>query len=275
MSGRGRMRGTNAMTTRRIALGALALAATLVTGIAADAKEWKKIRFGTEGAYAPFNYVTPEGELAGFDIDIANALCVELNVECELVQQDWDGMIPALMANKYDAIIASMSITDERKQRIDFTDKYYNTPTRLAAKKGSGIAGTPESMSGLKIGVQRETVQDRYATDVFEPAGAEIVRYGTGDEANLDLVAGRVDARLEDSVVLSENLLKKGEGSDFEFVGPPYTDPKWFGYGAGIGVRKGETDLVELLNKGISALRANGKYEEIQKKYFDFDVYGS
>ncbi|HEX2525802.1 MAG TPA: ABC transporter substrate-binding protein [Geminicoccus sp.] len=263
------------MATRRFTLGAIALTAALVAGNVADAKEWKTIRFGTEGAYAPFNYVTPEGELAGFDVDIANALCVELNVECELVQQDWDGMIPALMANKYDAIIASMSITDERKQRIDFTDKYYNTPTRLVAKKGSGIDGTPESLSGKKIGVQRETVQDRYATEVFEPAGAEIVRYGTGDEANLDLVAGRVDVRLEDSVVLSENFLKKDEGTDFEFIGPPFSDPKWFGYGAGIGVRKGETDLVELLNKGITALRANGKYDEIQKKYFDFDVYGS
>jgi arginine/ornithine transport system substrate-binding protein len=263
------------MVTRRFTLGACALAAALFVGVGADAKEWKKIRFGTEGAYAPFNYMTPEGELAGFDVDIANALCVELNVECELVQQDWDGMIPALMANKYDAIIASMSITEERKQSIDFTNKYYNTPTRLAAKKGSDIDGTPESLAGKRIGVQRETVQDRYATDIFEPAGAEIVRYGTGDEANLDLVSGRLDARLEDSVVLSENLLKRDEGADFEFVGPPFTDPKWFGNGAGIGVRKGETELVELLNKGIAALRANGKYQEIEKKYFDFDVYGS
>lgn len=262
------------MATRRLALGAVALAASLFVGGLAEAKEWKTVRFGTEGAYAPFNYVTPDGELAGFDVDIAKALCAELKVECELVQQDWDGMIPALMANKYDAIIASMSITDERRQRIDFTDKYYKTPTRLAAKKGSGIDGTPESLSGKKIGVQRETVQDRYATDVFEAAGAEIVRYGTGDEANLDLASGRIDVRLEDSVVLTENFLKKAEGAEFEFIGPVFLDQKWFGYGAGIGVRKGETDLVELLNKGIAAIRANGKYDEIQKKYFDFDVYG-
>jgi arginine/ornithine transport system substrate-binding protein len=262
------------MASRRIVLGAFALALALFTTGAADAKEWKKIRFGTEGAYAPFNYVTPDGKLAGFDVDIAYALCEELKVECELVQQDWDGIIPALLANKYDAIIASMSITEERKQRINFTDKYYDTPTRLVVKKGSGIDGTPESLDGKKVGVQRETVQDRYATEFLEPKGAEVVRYGTGDEANLDLVAGRVDARLEDAVVLSESLLKKPEGSDFEFVGPSINNKEIFGYGSGIGVRKGDEDLVELLNKGIAAIRANGKYQEIQSKYFDFDVYG-
>jgi arginine/ornithine transport system substrate-binding protein len=262
------------MATRRIALGAVALAAALFMGGAADAKEWTKLRIATEGAYAPYNYVTPEGELAGFDVDIAKALCDELKLECEIVKQEWNGMIPGLMANKYDAIVASMSITEERKKHIDFTGKYYNTPTRLLAKKGSGIDGTPESLSGKKIGVQQETIQDRYATEFFEPAGAEIVRYGTGDEANLDLLAGRVDLRLEDSVPLAENILKKPEGADYEFVGPVFDDPEWFGEGAGIGVRKGETELVELLNKGIAQIRANGKYAEIQAKYFDFDVYG-
>ena len=262
------------MMMRRSVLGAFALAAALVMGGTADAKEWKNVRIATEGAYAPFNYVTPEGELAGFDVDIANALCVELNIECELVQQDWDGMIPALLANKFDAIVASMAITEERKQRIDFTNKYYDSPTRLLAKKGSGIDGTPASLSGKKVGVQRETVQDRYATEVLEPAGAEIVRYGTGDEATLDLVAGRVDVRLEDAVVLSENLLKKDGGGEFEFLGPSINDPAIFGGGSGIGVRKGETELVELLNKGIASLRSSGKYDEIAKKYFDFDIYG-
>ncbi|HWL71500.1 MAG TPA: ABC transporter substrate-binding protein [Geminicoccus sp.] len=259
---------------RRTVLGALALAVSLFTLGTAEAKEWNKIRFGTEGAYAPFNYVTPDGQLAGFDVDIAHALCEELKVECELVMQDWDGMIPALLANKYDAIIASMSITEERKKSINFTEKYYDTPTRLVVHKDSGIDGSPESLNGKRIAVQRETTQDRYATENLEPAGAEIVRYATGEEATLDLVSGRVDARLEDAVVLSESLLKTPEGADFQFVGDPINDAKYFGLGAGIGVRKGDEDLVELLNKGIAGIRASGKYQEIQSKYFEFDVYG-
>ncbi|WP_035484825.1 ABC transporter substrate-binding protein [Geminicoccus roseus] len=262
------------MATRRIALGAVALAAALFGMGSAEAKEWNKVRIATEGAYAPFNYVTPEGELAGFDVDIANAICDELKIECELVQQEWDGMIPALMANKYDAIVASMSITEERKKRIDFTDKYYDTPVRLVGKKGLEIENIPEDLSGMKIGVQRETVQDRYATDFFEPAGAEVVRYGTGDEANLDLVAGRVDLRLEDAVVLSEALLKTPEGAGFEFVGPVIESSEYFGAGAGIGVRKGEEDLLALLNKGLAAILENGTYQKIQDKHFGFDVYG-
>lgn len=122
----------------------VAFAALISFGPAmASAKEWTKIRFATEGAYAPFNFVQPDGEVAGFDVDIAKALCDEMKAECTIVKQDWDGMIPALLARKFDAIIASMSITEERKQRVDFTDKYQQTPARLVTKKGSGFASRP------------------------------------------------------------------------------------------------------------------------------------
>ncbi|HMR29922.1 MAG TPA: ABC transporter substrate-binding protein [Geminicoccaceae bacterium] len=240
----------------------------------ASAKEWTKIRFATEGAYAPFNFVQPDGEVAGFDVDIAKALCDEMKAECTIVKQDWDGMIPALLARKFDAVIASMSITEERKQRVDFTDKYQQTPARLVSKKGSGFAFSPETLKDKKIGVQRETIHDKFATDNWGET-AEIVRYGTQDEANLDMVAGRVDLLLADSAALSEGFLKTDAGKDFEFVGPDFTDPKWFGPGAGIAVRKQDKDLTEQLNKAIAAIRANGTYDAIAKKYFDFNVYGS
>ena len=253
----------------------VALAALMALGAhAADAKEWTKIRMATEGAYAPFNYVKPDGELAGFDVDIAKALCAEMKAECTIVKQDWDGMIPALLARKYDAIVASMSITEERKERVDFTDKYYHTPARLVAKTGAGIVATAEGLKGKKIGVQRETIHDKYATDNWSDS-VEIVRYGTQDEANLDLVAGRVDAILADMVVLSEGFLKTDQGKGYEFTGPEFNDPKWFGPGAGIAVRKQDKDLTEQLNKAIAAIRANGTYDAIAKKYFDFNVYGS
>ena len=213
-------------------------------------------------------------QLVGFDIDIAKALCAEMKVECTLVPQDWDGIIPALLAKKYDAIVASMSITEERKQKVDFTKKYYQTPARFVAKKGAGIEITKEGLAGKKVGVQRATTHDSFLTDNFGDA-VEVVRYATQDEANLDLVAGRVDLLLADSVALSEGLLKTEQGKDFEFVGPAYSDEKWFGQGVGIAIRKSDTDLRDKLNAAIDAIRANGTWDKIAAKYFDFDVYGS
>jgi arginine/ornithine transport system substrate-binding protein len=258
--------------TRRLAL--LAATGVVVLVGVAQAKEWTKVRIGVEGAYPPFSSVSPQGELQGFDIDIAKALCAEMKVECTLVQQDWDGIIPALLARKYDAIIASMSITEERKQKVDFTNKYYQTPARFVTRKGAGIEISKEGLEGKKVGVQRATIHDSFLTDNFGDT-VEIVRYGTQDEANLDLVAGRVDLLLADSVALANGFLKTEEGADYEFVGPPYNDPKWFGEGAGIAIRKGDTELKEMFNQAIDAIRANGTYDQIAQKYFDFDVYGS
>ena len=257
---------------RRLVLSLVAGALALAAGTL-EAKEWKKIKIATEGAYPPFNEVGPDGKLKGFDIDIALALCEKLGAECELVQQDWDGIIPALLAKKYDAIVASMSITEERKKRVDFTDKYYQTPARFVRKKGSAIEITKERLEGKKVGVQRATIHDNYLTDNYGDS-VEIVRYGTQDEANLDMLAGRVDLLLADSIALLEGFLKTDKGKDYEFVGPELRDKRWFGEGAGIAVRKEDTDLKEALNKALAAIRADGTYEKIMRRYFDFDIYG-
>jgi arginine/ornithine transport system substrate-binding protein len=142
------------------------------------------------------------------------------------------------------------------------------------AKKGAGIEISQEGLAGKKVGVQRATIHDSFLTDNFGDV-VEVVRYGTQDEANLDLVAGRVDMLLADSIALRDSVLQGENGDEFEFVGPPYNDPKWFGEGAGIALRKDEPELKEMFNKAIDAIRANGKYDEIAQKYFDFDVYGS
>jgi arginine/ornithine transport system substrate-binding protein len=260
-------------------LAALAVAAVLALGTATvDAKEWKKVRLGVEGAYPPFSSVTPDGKLVGFDIDIANALCAEMKVECDLVQQDWDGIIPALLARKYDAIVASMSITEERKKSVDFTNKYQQTPAKFVRKKGSGIDVTADAITGgsgkIKVGVQRATIHDNFVTGVFGNK-VEVVRYGTQDEANLDMVAGRIDLLLADSAALAVGFLETQDGKAYEFVGPNFTDPKYFGPGAGIAVRKDDSDLREMFNKAIAAIRADGRYDAIAKKYFNFDIYGA
>ena len=237
------------------------------------AGDWSKVRIGVEGAYPPFSWVEADGQLKGFDIDIALALCKEIGAKCSLVQSDWDGIIPSLLAKKYDAIIASMSITEERKKKVNFTDKYYNTPAKFARKKGSGIEISKEGLAGKTVGVQRATTHDNFVSEEFGDA-VEIKRYGTQDEAYLDAVAGRVDLLLADSVAMDDGFLKTDNGKDWEFVGPGYTDVKYFGEGAGIAVRKEDTDLQEMLNKAIAAIRDNGTYEAINKKYFEFDVYG-
>jgi len=254
-------------------IAALALGSALSPSGAA-AKDWTKVRIGVEGAYPPFSEVTADGKLVGFDIDIAHALCEEMKVECELVTQDWDGIIPALQARKYDAIIASMSITPERKEKVDFTNKYYNTPAKFVRKKGSGIEITKEGLKGKAVGVQRATIHDNFVTEVYGDT-VEVKRYGTQDEAYLDMVAGRVDLLLADSVAMLGGFLETDQGKDYEFVGPDFSDPKYFGEGAGIALRKGEDDLLKMFNQAIEAIRANGKYKAIQDKYFDFDVYGS
>ncbi len=254
--------------TRRVIAVALLAAAPLLS-LAADLS---KLRVGVEGAYPPFSSVGPDGQIKGFDIDIANAICAELKAQCTLVQQDFDGMIPALQAKKIDLIVASMSITPERQKVVDFSDKYYQTPARLIAKSGVAIDGSPASFKGKKIGVQRSTIHDRYATAKF--AGATIRRYTKQDEVFLDLAAGRIDATLVDSVAGDTGFLKTPGGNGYGFTGPVYDDPAFFGVGAGIALRKGETELRDRLNAAIKTLRASGAYQKLAAKYFDFDVYG-
>lgn len=245
----------------------------LAAGGSALANDWAKVRIGVEGAYPPFSFVQPDGELAGFDIDIAKALGNAMGAEVTLVAQDWDGIIPGLLAKKYDAIIASMSITEERLKKVGFSHKYYQTPAKFICKKGTIETFSREAIKGKSVGVQRATIHDKYLTDNYGK-DVNVKRYGTQDEAYLDLTAGRVDMLLADSVALSDGFLKKPEGKDYAFIGPDLTDPKWFGNGAGIAIRKEDKDLAEKFNKAIDTIRANGTYKGIQDKYFDFNVYG-
>lgn len=251
--------------TAALAAGVMALG--LSTASAQDT-----LRVGVEGAYPPFSEKTASGELVGFDIDIANALCAEMGVECVLVEQDWDGIIPALQAKKYDAIVASMSITPERQKVVDFTNKYYQTPAKFAAKEGVDWADTPEGLAGKTIGVQRGTIHDDYVSAIY--TDSEIKRYATQDEVYLDIQAGRIDALLADSIAVSDGFLKTEAGEGFAFFGGDHTDPQYFGEGAGIAVRKGEDELRQKLNDAIAAIRENGTYKQINDKYFDFDIYG-
>ena len=250
-----------------LALSAAALALTLGT---AQAQE--KLRIGTEGAYPPFNNLTADGQLVGFDIDIAKALCEEMEVECEFITQDWDGIIPALQANRFDAIIASMSITEERLKQVDFTNKYYNTPPAIAAPKDTDIQGvTKEDLAGKTIGVQGSTTHSNYSEATYTDSDVRL--YPTADEYKLDLINGRIDA-VNDDVTVLEEWLATDEGACCKIVGTITPVEEIHGPGAGIALRKGDTELAEKFNAAIDAIRENGKYKEINDKYFSFDAYG-
>ncbi len=253
----------------RVALGVSAIA--LAIG-AAQAQE-KTIKIGTEGAYPPFNNLTADGKLEGFDIDIANALCEEMKAKCEFVTQDWDGIIPALQAGKFDAIIASMSITPERQEKVDFSAKYYNTPSAIAVPKDSDIKGvTKEDLAGKTIGVQGSTTHFNYAEKTF--TDGTVKAYPTAQEYQLDIANGRLDAVEDDIVVLSQ-WLDSADGACCKLLGQPSPQPvEIFGEGAGIAVRKGDALAAEF-SAAIKAIRASGKYKEINDKYFKFDVYGA
>ncbi|WP_108817571.1 transporter substrate-binding domain-containing protein [Pseudovibrio sp. Alg231-02] len=253
---------------RLAAVAAIALAA--VSG--AEAKEWTKVRMGTEGAYPPFNYTTADGTLTGFDIEIGNALCDELKLECTWVTQDWDGIIPGLVAGKYDTILASMSITPERMEKISFSEKYYNTPPGIAVRKDSELSeASPEGLKGVRLGAQGSTTHSQFAEEVLN--GSDVALYPTSEEYKLDLENGRVDAVVDDVMAL-EQWISSDKGSCCKILGTMQSVEEIHGKGAGIGVRKGDEDLAALFTKGIAALRANGKYKEINDKYFKFDVYG-
>ncbi|SMC80622.1 ABC transporter substrate-binding protein [Rhizobium sp. RU36D] len=239
---------------------------------AGSAMAQEKLVIGTEGAYPPFNNLQADGTLVGFDIDIAKALCEEMKVTCEFVTNDWDGIIPALQAKKFDAIIASMSITPERLEKVDFSKKYYNTPPAIAVPKDSPLTeATEAALAGKTIGAQGSTTHSNYAEKHMSKA--DIKLYPTADEYKLDISNGRIDAVVDDIVVLSE-WIKSPEGACCKILSPLPIDVEINGQGAGIAVRKGETALADKFTAAIAAIRANGKYKEINAKYFDFDVYG-
>ena len=172
---------------------------------AAAAKAGDVLRIGVEGAYKPFSWKDADGTLKGFDVDIAMALCKKIGRECKLVEQNWDGIIPALLAKKYDAIVSSMAITEERKKKVDFTIKYYNAPHRFVAKKGASLEMTAEGLKGQRIGVQRGTIHQCYLEKAFPDA--ELVLYSTQEDVFQDLGAGRIVASMSNSIQALEGFL--------------------------------------------------------------------
>lgn len=227
----------------------------------------EKIRIATEGAYPPFNMKNAAGELIGFDVDIAKALCDQMKADCVIVAQDWDGIIPGLLAKKYDAIIASMSITAERQKKVAFSNPYYSNYLRFIAAKNSGLTVSKSGLKGKRLGAQRATISAQHLEDNYRKS-AQVKVYDTQEAAFLDLKAGRLDAVLADAYP-GYDWLTKSENSGYDHVGDTIDiDDK-----IGIAVRKGDKALAEKFNKALKALVDNGTYKKINANYFPFSIY--
>ncbi len=256
------------------------LAAALAVALfgVVNAATAETLRVGMECTYAPFNFRDADGELMGYDVDVAKGVADLIGADLEFVCQQWDGMIPALLANKFDLIVASMSITEKRLEKMDFSDTYRISVGRLVGKKDAGWelfddAGNPiaENFAGLKVGLERATT---YA-DWFENElpDAEVVLYDSNEALYLDLVNGRTDMIMTNPMKAYLRFLSQEDGGDFEFVSPQIDEKKYFGIGVGIGLRKGNDALKARLNTAIKTLTEDGSLERYALQYFPFAIH--
>lgn len=242
---------------------AASCALALATG-ATQAQE-RDLRIAFDVPYEPFEYKNDNGELTGFEVELAEAMCEEMNANCEFVIQAWDGMIPGLLARKFDLIMSSMSITEERAERVLFSEPYYNTPGGWFARDDFNTDVTDmDAMKGMTVGVQRGTTMDTYVTENMGGI-VTIKRYTTADDMVLDLEGERLDVVFVDYPVGEQTILTK-EG--FKEVGEPVK----LGQGVGVAMRKRDTELAEEVNAALATLKEDGTYDQIMKKYFNYDI---
>lgn len=257
--------------TRFLAVAAAAL--SLGTPAAAET-----LRVGMECTYAPFNYRTQSGELTGYDVDVAKGVAEIIGADLEFVCQQWDGMIPALLANKFDLIVASMSITDSRLEKIDFSAPYRDSVGRIVGASGKDLnlfdaagAPIPENFAGLRIGLERASTYESWFNAKLPDA--DVVLYDGSEPMYLDLVNGRVDAIMTNPMKAHLRFLATDEGSGFEFVSPAISEVEYFGIGVGIGLRQGQPELKGRLDGAIKQLINEGKLTEYALKYFPFPIH--
>jgi octopine/nopaline transport system substrate-binding protein len=270
------------------------VAATVFSAPRADAqtKDWKTIRIGTEGAYAPWNYSEAGGKLAGFEIDLANELCKRMKAECTIVAQDWDGIIPALQASKYDAIMAAMNITDKRLETINFSDVYAAAPASFAVLKSSPLAKMPGSgevyplatkgaeaqkaidamkpmLKGKVVGAQVSTTNLAFVEKYYKDQ-VDLRSYKTTEQHDLDLAAGRIDAAFA-AVTYWNDVISKPEGKDIMIVGPGFSG-EVLGRGVAAGLRKEDKELKTKFDDAIKAALADGTIKALSIKWFKVDI---
>ena len=256
----------------RMAAIATFAALTAAASCAAFAQDRLSARIAVEGAFPPFNYLDANNTLQGFDVDIAKALCLKGNLECTFVIQKWDDMIPNLLDKHYDAIVSSMSMSAERREKVAFTNKYYDSPSIFIVNKSSTIRDTtPDALRGVKLGVGLKTVQAAFA-EKFYKSTATISIFPTSPDLYNGLANGSVDVIMEDKLAVYDWLTNTKAGQCCEFRGPDIRDVTFFGEGSGIALRPSDTALRDRFNAAIDAIQADGTYDTINAKYFPFSI---
>ncbi|GGB87934.1 amino acid ABC transporter [Marinobacterium zhoushanense] len=258
------------MKSSKLLCGALTLVGLMASPV--WAKDWTTIRIGSEGAYPPFNYFNTDGELVGFDIDIGKALCEKMNAKCSFVSQDWDGMIPALLSGKYDVILASMSITEERRKQVDFTDPYYKAAlTFVGAADRKYPDLSPKALEDMSLGALSASTQAEFLQANYPDSDVRL--YRTQDEVNLDLINGRLDLQVSDLFPMLDWVTNSEDGTCCQLVGNPITDPQYAGEGTGMAVRQEDDELRDKLNAALAEIVSDGTYKAINAKYFPINIY--
>lgn len=249
----------------------LLLAAALCTGLATSSVQAEApLRLATDVPYQPFEYSLPDGTLAGFDIELGNAVCAYLERECEWVVQSWDGLIPGLMARKYDAIMSAMSISEVRRRQVLFSDAYFRMPSVWVAHQDSDIDITdPASLEGKVVGVQTATLQDNYVTDLHGDT-VEVRRYASWADVVADMRTQRLDLAFMEYPTAQSFVDVDEQESDFQRLGELVREPaRYFDQGVGVAFRKRDRELARDFNDAFTALKEDGTYDAIARKYFD------
>ncbi|MBP2315580.1 transporter substrate-binding domain-containing protein [Azospirillum soli] len=251
---------------KRLAIG---LALSLVVSSSALA-QGSAVRIATEGAYPPFNFTKPDGQVAGLEVELAGALCERMKRPCTVVTQDWDGIIPGLMTRRYDAIMATMNITPERAKAIAFSNPYMVVPAYFVAAAGSPIDGSAQSLKGKSVGAQTSTTHYRYVEKHFGK-DVSLRSYDTASNLLADLKSGRIDAAITTGATASD-WVKADTAKSIQLVGKPLIDADVFGPGVGVGLRKEDTELKAAFDAAIASVVQDGTLARIAAKYVDFSV---
>lgn len=227
----------------------------------------KPLTLATEASYPPFESVDNRGQMVGFDIDILNAICINIHKACRFVNTPWDSLVPGLQLGKFDVIFGSMNITEDRQKQVDFTQPYYTNTGTFIAAKSSGLKLSPQALQGKTIGVQGSTTYEYYLQATYGKQ-ININRYASIQDAFLDLQSGRIDAVFGDTPILLMWLNAPAHSAAYTTVGEPVKDEKFFNQGDGFAVKKGNTELLQQLDQGLRAIKADGTYHQITQKYF-------